>query len=187
MVAASSAARARASASSAFSVSISSGGESMSRENHNRLPRACGKCARTQLSRAFRSECVNRVTPVDSVEHVGELCGRYRDGATRRRRPNEATALQPLGVKRQAETVMPKDLDQVSPGATEDEKIAGERIATERLLYLQGETVHAAPHVGPTHREPDAHARGDRDHRRLKTSRTRLSERGSKPEPTRTR
>src|ERR1700674_1744783 len=159
----------------------------MRRGNHSRSPHACKKCARTQLSRTLRPECVNRVTPIDPVEHVGELCGRYRGGATPRRRPNEATALQPLGVKRQAETVMPEDLDQVAPGATEDEKIADERIAPECLLYLQGETVHAAPHVGPTDREPDAHARGNRDHRRLKTSRTRLSERGSKLGPTRTR
>ena len=82
---------------------------------------------------------------------------------------------------------MPEDLDQVAPGAAEDEKIAGEGIAAKRLLHLQGETVHAAPHIGPTDGEPHAHARGSWDHRRLKTSRTRLSERGSKPEPTRTR
>ena len=45
-----------------------------------RLPPA--KNARQDgLSRTFRPECVNRVTPVDPVEHVGELRGRNRDAA----------------------------------------------------------------------------------------------------------
>ena len=40
---------------------------------------------RVQLSRAFRAECVNRVTPVDARQQVGELCGRDRDRVLLRR------------------------------------------------------------------------------------------------------
>src|SRR5262249_43305508 len=56
--------------------------------------------------------------------------------------------------------------DQVTALAPEHVKIAGVRVALQPLLYLQGQAVHAAPHVGVAGGEPHAHARGNRDHRR---------------------
>ena len=90
------------------------------RESQRRDRRPLVKKAR--LSRTFRAECVHRVTPVDPVEHVGELCRRDRDAAARRRRPDEAAALQPLGIEREPETVVPEDLDQVAALARETRK-----------------------------------------------------------------
>src|SRR3954452_9957502 len=45
-------------------------------------------------------------------------------------------------------------------------EIAGMRIAAESLLYLQRQTVHAFPHVGPADRQPHPHPAWNRDHRR---------------------
>src|SRR5436305_12412477 len=73
------------------------------------------------------------------------------------------------------------------PGASEDVEIAGVRIAPERLLHLQRQPVHAAPHVGPADRQPHAHPARNRDHRRASASRTRRSALPSTPAPTRTR
>src|SRR5207248_2981961 len=90
-----------------------------------------------------------------------------------RRWPDEAALLQPLGVERHAEPVMPKNLNQVTSGASEDVKIAGMRIAPQSLLNLKGQAVHAAPHIRSSDRKPDPHTRGNRDHRRSSTSSTR--------------
>jgi hypothetical protein len=40
------------------------------------------------------------------------------------------------------------------------------RIALQRLLHLDRQAVHAAPHIGVPDRQPDPHARRNRDHRR---------------------
>src|SRR6266852_8909210 len=45
-------------------------------------------------------------------------------------------------------------------------------VPAERLLHLQRQSVHAAPHIGAADRQPDPHARGYRDHRRSSTSST---------------
>src|SRR3954453_19231383 len=104
MVAASSANWARARASSALNAAMSSGCESMDSQA------AVRRSHKALLSRAFRAKCVNRVTPINAGQKVGELRGRDRDrvllGRTRRhgwrrhvRRPNKAAALQPLGIE----------------------------------------------------------------------------------------
>src|ERR1700689_3423954 len=82
---------------------------------------------------------------------------------------------------------MPKDLDQVTSGASEDVKITCVGIAPQRFLDLQRQAIHAAPHIGSPNRKPNAHARGNRDHRRSNTSSTRRSACASTPLPTRTR
>src|SRR6516162_10203348 len=61
---------------------------------------------------------------------------------------------------------MPKNFQQVTAFPTEDIEIAGMWIAVQRLLNLQGKTVHPAPHVGRTSRQPDANTRRWNDHRR---------------------
>src|SRR5271169_4076982 len=142
---------------------------------------------RQRLSRTFRSESMNRVPPIDSVEHVGELRSRDSNHTIGWRRPDEAALLQPFGVERHTEAVMPKNLDQVTSGASEDVKITCVRIPPQRFLDLQSQAIHAAPHVRSSDRQPDPHARGDRDHRRSSTSSTRRSACASTPLLTRTR
>src|ERR1700689_4723283 len=46
-------------------------------------------------------------------------------------------------------------------------------VMLQDLLHLQSQTLHAAPHVGVARRDPDPDAARYRDHRRLRTSRTR--------------
>ena len=80
---------------------------------------------------------MKRIAPIDSIEHVRQLRGRESNYAVCRRWPDEAAYLQPLGVERHAETVMPKDLNQVTSGASEDVKITsawGVIAPAERLL-----------------------------------------------------
>src|SRR5881398_214346 len=60
------------------------------------------------------SESMNRVPPIDSVQHVCELRRRDSNHAIGQRWPDEAALLQPLGVERHAEPVMPKNLNQVT-------------------------------------------------------------------------
>ena len=84
----------------------------------------------------LRSEGMTRIPPIDSIEHVGQLRGRDSNYAVGRRWPDEAAFLQPFGVERHAETVMPKNLDQVASGASKDVKIAGMGIAPQRFLDL---------------------------------------------------
>src|ERR1700677_2037149 len=130
---------------------------------------------------------MNGVPPIDAVEHVSELRSRDPDHAIGRRRPDETALLQPFGVERHAEAVMPKNLNQVTPGASEDVKITCMGIPPKRFLDLQSQTIHAAPHVHSSDRKPDPHTRGNRDHRRSSTSSTRRSARASTPLLTRIR
>src|SRR5947207_158331 len=57
---------------------------------------------------------MNWVPPIDSVQHVCELRRRDSNHAIGQRWPDEAALLQPLGVERHAEPVMPKNLNQVT-------------------------------------------------------------------------
>ena len=61
---------------------------------------------------------------------------------------------------------MPKNLQQVTAFSAKDIKITGMRIAPQRLLNLQGETVHPASHVRRTGRQPDANPRRRNNHLR---------------------
>src|SRR5208282_4258709 len=140
-----------------------------------------------QLSRTLRSEATDRVPPIDPVEHVGKLRGRDREHTVVRRRPDEAPLLQSFGVERHTQTVMPKNLDQVTSGASKNVQITGMRIAPQRFLDLESQAIHAAPHIGAPDRKPDPYARGDRYHRRSNTSSTRRNACRSKPLPTQTR
>ena len=65
--------------------------------------------------------------------------------------------LQPLGVERHAQPVVPEYLDQVAALSTEGENIARVRIALQRLLDLQRQSsCHGAcPCAG---RDPDPHS-----------------------------
>src|SRR5260370_7326058 len=100
---------------------------------------------RQRLSRMLRTESMTRIPPIDPVEHVGQLRGRDSDYAVRRRWPDEAPSLHPFGVERPAETVMPKNLDQVASGASENLKIPP--LSTPPQSFLP-------PHTPPTHPPP---------------------------------
>src|SRR4029077_2460617 len=67
---------------------------------------------------------------------------------------------------RHTETVVPKNLNQIATAAAKGEKIAGVRIALQRLMHLQRKTIHAAAHVVMACRDPHAHTRGNGNHRR---------------------
>src|SRR6266545_2143050 len=142
---------------------------------------------RRRLSGVLRAEGMTRIPPVDPVEHISQLRRRDSNHAIDRGRPNEAALLQPFGVQRHAETIMPDDLDQIAAPASKHKEIARMGIAPQRFLDLQSQAVHAAPHVGSPDRQPDAHARGDRKDRKSSTSSTRRSASASTPLPTRTR
>ncbi len=98
------------------------------------------------------------MAPVDPFEQIAELAGRGHHRAIRRRRPHEASSLQALGIERGAQPVVPEDLDQLAALAPEDVKVAGMRVALQRLLDAQGQRVHAAAHVRVTGRDPHSHA-----------------------------
>src|ERR1700675_1021041 len=183
------AALARSAKSAAFSASTFSGRSSraaaMPGSNHESRPLTRRNAA--YLSRALRAERMARVPPVDAVEHVGELRRRDRYRAISRRRPHESPVLQPLGVQRHADPVMPNNLNQVAPDTSKNVQIAGMRVPAERLLDLQRQSVHATAHVGATDRQPDPNTRRNRDHRRSKTPSTRRSAEACTPPPTRPR
>jgi hypothetical protein len=70
--------------------------------------------------------------------------------------------LQPFGVKRHADPVVPDDLHQRADPTPEHEQIAAVRITVE-LLHDEREALHAFPHIGVAHGDP--HPRARRDHR----------------------
>ena len=87
------------------------------------------KRIRGLVSQAFNQRAVDAFRPriraiaealLDPVEHIGQLRGADRDRPVSRRRPDEATALQALGVERHADAVMPDDLNEVASGTSED-------------------------------------------------------------------
>src|SRR5215211_1551471 len=80
---------------------------------------------------------------------------------------------QALGVKRQSDPVMPKNLGQIAAATAEYEEIAAMGVALETLLNLQGQPQHAASHVRMARRDPDPTGRWNRDHRRSRTCSTR--------------
>src|SRR5205823_28002 len=82
-----------------------------------------------------------RMPPVDAFEHVTELRRGNDDNAIGGRGPNELAALQPLSVERHAERVVPENFYQIAATPTENEQVAGVRIALQSLLNLQGKRV----------------------------------------------
>src|SRR3954447_9096850 len=79
------------------------------------------------------------------------------------------------------------DFNQVTSGAPKNVQIAGVRVAAECLLHLQRQPVHTFAHVGSADRQPHPNPRGNRDHRRSRTSSTSRSVVAWTPAPIRTR
>src|SRR6185312_13254815 len=82
-----------------------------------------------RLSGALWPERMTRVSPVNSVEHIGQLRRRDRYRAVGRRRPDKAAALQPLRIERHANPIMPNDFNQVAAGAAKNVQISSVRVA----------------------------------------------------------
>src|SRR3954452_17677420 len=74
---------------------------------------------------------------------------------------------------------MPKNLDEIAPTPAEDIEIASMVIALQALLNRQSQALHAAAHIRVPSGDPDSDAARYRDHRRLRTSRTRPNASGS--------
>src|SRR5216684_13425 len=104
--------------------------------------------------------------PVDALEQHRQLCIAQMHDTTRRLRPHEPTALQPLRVQVHAITAPPQQFHQITAPPTEDEQIAREDILLQRDLHQRGQSIHASPQVGHPGGEPDAGAGGQADHER---------------------
>src|SRR5271154_5387597 len=141
----------------------------------------------SRSARALRPPRQLRIPPVDSFQHVGHLRRGDRHAAPLRRRPNELSPVEPLGVKRQPDAVVPEDLRQIAPAPAEEVEIAAVRIALQLLLNLKRQPLHAATHVGVARRDPHPNPARHRDHRSPRTLRTRRSAAASTLLSTRTR
>src|SRR5262245_53674344 len=79
--------------------------------------------------------------------------------------PHEATTFEPLLVKIHPVHAPPQEFDQITSAAAEADHVPGEGILLERGLYLRGQRVHPAAHVGHAGRQPHASATRQRIHR----------------------
>jgi hypothetical protein len=107
-----------------------------------------------------------RMSPVNSLQHMGKPRRRDDDDSIGGRWPDELAVLQSLSVGRHAETVVARNLADIATAAAKGENIAGARIAPRRLPHLQDKTIHAAANVGMAGRDPCTHTRGNGNHRR---------------------
>src|SRR5579862_6403661 len=74
--------------------------------------------------------------------------------------------LQSLGIQRHPQTVMPKNLQQITSLPAEDVQITSMWIVVQRFLNLQGKTIHPASHISRSSRQPNANTGRRDDHRR---------------------
>jgi hypothetical protein len=88
-------------------------------------------------ARCLRPPGELRVTPVDPLQQIAHLTGGQRHHPAHRLRPDEASAIQPLGVERQPDPIMPDRLDQRSAATPEVKDVAGERVTAQALLHQQ--------------------------------------------------
>ncbi len=106
-----------------------------------------------------------RIAPVDRLQKITHLGGRDRNRAIHSRRPDEPPAIQPLGVQRQPDPVVPNDLHQIAALAPENVQIAHVRITLQPLLHLQRQPHHPTAHIGVARRDPHPNVRRNRNHR----------------------
>src|SRR5215470_12716840 len=171
---------ARSARSITCSVVTSSGRESSAPIADQRITRRglcpnCRSCDRFKSRRSagcLRTPRALRHPPVNPLKQIAKLGWGDRHHAIRRRRPEEAAALQPLGIERHAKPIVPKDLDQLAALAAEYIEVAAVRVALEGFLHQQGQRVHAAPHVGVAGRNPYPHGGRNRDHCRCPSAST---------------
>src|SRR5665213_1071760 len=136
------------------------------------------------LARALRSPGMLRISPVDRFQQITHLGRTQRHHAIYRRRPDKPSTVEPFGVQRQPDAVMPQGFNQRTRATAEYEDVARERIAAEALLHQQRQAIHPFPHVGVAAGNPDPHTSRDRDHRRSRIASTRASAAASTPAST---
>jgi hypothetical protein len=73
---------------------------------------------------------------------------------------------------------MPEDLGEIPTPSSENEEIAAVGIALQAFLNLQGETLHAPPHISMARRDPHTASCGKRDQLRsaFKVAATKVGE-----------
>lgn len=116
------------------------------------------------LSCALWPPRILRVAPVDPLQQAGQLRGGQGYCSLRCRWPHEPALLEPLGIERHADPVVPDDLDQRACAAAEYEQIAAVGIMLKPLLHQQRQALHPLAHIRVA--EGDPHPRARRDHRR---------------------
>ena len=89
-----------------------------------------------------------------------DLPRRQRYYATCGLRPDEAATVQPFGIERQSDPVMPKGFDQRAALATEHIYVSGEGISSKTFLHLQSQAMHATAHIGMARGDPHAPGTG---------------------------
>src|SRR5258706_15078856 len=67
---------------------------------------------------------------------------------------------------------MPDDFDEIAALPAKNEQMASVRVGFQRFLHQKCEARKAAPHIGVPRREPHAHARWNRNHRRASSAAT---------------
>src|SRR5579863_339046 len=97
-------------------------------------------------ARSLRAPGVLRQSPIDSFQQISKLRRRNRHGhlravARNSRRPNKASALQPLRKQAHALAVMPQHLDQTAAPPTEYKQMALVCITLEDFLDLDRQAV----------------------------------------------
>ena len=102
------------------------------------------------------------IAPLDPLQQVAQLRGADRYRATRRRRPRKPATLQTLRIERYPQAVVPENFDQVTFASSKDKEITCVRIASEVLLNLQSQRVHAPTHVRNPGRKPHPHTARNR-------------------------
>src|SRR3569832_257598 len=100
--------------------------------------RSCHRFKSQRSAGRLRSPGLLRHPPVDALQQVAKLGWGDRHHTNNRQRPQEAAALQPLGVERHAQSVVPKYLDQLAAFAAEHIEVAAVRVSRERFLHQQG-------------------------------------------------
>ena len=84
-----------------------------------------------------------RMAPIDAFEQIAKLRRRDHHRSVCNLRPDETAALQALGEQAHALAFMPQNFDQTATAAAEHEQVAAMRIALQRLLDQQRQTVEA--------------------------------------------
>jgi hypothetical protein len=69
------------------------------------------------VARALRQPGVLRISPVDRLKQIPHVCRTQRHHAVHRRGPNKPSTVEPLGVERQPDPVMPQGLDTFVPNS----------------------------------------------------------------------
>ena len=108
---------ARSATSIAFSVAMSLGSESSAliANEKNTTPIACEPSSASRVTMPHSAGCLRsprvlRHSPIDAFQQVAELRRGDRHHAVRRRRPDEASTLQPLREQAQTPAIVPQNL-----------------------------------------------------------------------------